>query len=127
MEPVTLIVSALVAAVAKLAEPAVNDAYNGLKTLIKQRFAGNAKVEGALEGLEEDPATWRKPLETALAQTDVQQDKEIIAAAETLQKVAGHETGKVVVSGNRQEGGEGNIQQNIGQAENSTIKGSDRQ
>ena len=61
MDPVSLVVAALVAGastgVGETAAQAVKDAYAGLKGLIKRRFAGNAKAEETLADHETDPET----------------------------------------------------------------------
>ena len=92
MEPISLIISALVAGVAKAAGDGVAkaagevapDAYNGLKTLIKRKFAGEPKAEMVLEEYETDPETYEAPLKKKLAEAGVDKDEEIIKAAQSL-------------------------------------------
>jgi len=86
MEPVSLIVAALVAGAAKAAGDAVPDAYIGLKTLIKRKFAGEPKAEMVLEEHESDPETYGVPLKKKLAEAGADQDEEIVQAAQELLK-----------------------------------------
>lgn len=86
MEPLTLIVAALVAGAAKAAGDAVPDAYTGLKALIKRKFAEDPKAEMVLEEHESDPETYEAPLKKKLAETGADQDEEIIQAAQKLLK-----------------------------------------
>jgi hypothetical protein len=90
MEPLSLIVAALVAgatAAAKdTATQAVKDAYQGLKTLVQRRFAGNAAAETALTEVEkpEKSELWRRPLEDAVRETKAYEQEEIVRAAQKL-------------------------------------------
>ena len=86
MEPLTLIVAALVAGAAKAASDAVPDAYTGLKALIRHKFAKDPKAEMVLEEHESDPETYEAPLKKKLAETGADQDEEIIQAAQELLK-----------------------------------------
>jgi hypothetical protein len=60
MDPVTLIVTAIVAGAAAAAKPtaeqAVKDGYAGLRTLIRRKFANQGEVKDALEQVEKKPA-----------------------------------------------------------------------
>src|SRR5687768_2542276 len=86
MDPVTLIVSALVAGAAsaatETASNAVKDAYSGLKTLLESRFRGKPTAETALAEAEADPDTWEKPLVKAVAEHG--SDEEVLALAQQL-------------------------------------------
>lgn len=84
MEPISLIISALVAGAAKAAGDAAPDAYKGLKVLIKRKFAGEPKAEMVLEEHEQDPETYEAPLKKKLAEVGADQDEEIIKAAQKL-------------------------------------------
>jgi hypothetical protein len=92
VDPITLIVAALAAGVSAgvgdSASQAVKDAYAGLKALIKKRFAGNAKAEETLADHETDPETYEKPLAKQLKVAGVQDDPEIVRAAEELLRKA---------------------------------------
>ena len=91
MEPLTLIVSALVAgataALQETASQAVKDAYAGFKALIQKRFAGKPEAEMALAQHEKKPDIWKEPLKDALTETDADKDPAIIEAADNLLKL----------------------------------------
>lgn len=91
MDPISMIVSALVAGAAasaeKTASQAVKDAYDGLKQLIKAKFKNDSHSHAALSTLEREPAEARPALEKALrAEVSVdEQDDAVKAAARLLQ------------------------------------------
>jgi len=90
MDPITVIVSAVMAGVAASAKglgtQAVKDGYAGLKALIVHKFGQKADVGDALEGVEKKPdsearqAVLKEELETAGAG----QDAEVVGQAQTL-------------------------------------------
>jgi hypothetical protein len=88
MDPVTLILTALVGGAAAggkaVATNAIKDAYSGLKTLIQRRFAGKPSAELALTEHENDPTTWEAPLKKALVDAQIDQDEDIIGAAQKV-------------------------------------------
>lgn len=88
MDPVTLIESALVAGAAASAKDtaniAVKDAYSGLKSLIVRLFSGKPKARETLADHEEDPETYEKPLRKALIEAHIEQEQEILEAAQKL-------------------------------------------
>ncbi|MDJ0747782.1 MAG: hypothetical protein QNJ32_31235 [Xenococcaceae cyanobacterium MO_167.B27] len=86
MDPISLIIAALVAGAAKAAGDAAPDAYNGLKALIKRKFTDEAKAEMVLEEHETDPETYEAPLKKKLAEAEADKDEEIIKAAQELLK-----------------------------------------
>lgn len=89
MEPITLIITALVAGAAKAAGDAAPDVYNGLKALIKRKFESKPKVKNAqnvLEEHEKSPKTYEAPLREKLAEAGADQDEQIIKAAQELLK-----------------------------------------
>lgn len=86
MEPISLIVAALVAGAAKAAGDAVPDAYVCLKALIKRKFSGEPKAEMVLEEHASDPETYEAPLKKKLAEAGADQDEEILQAAQELLK-----------------------------------------
>lgn len=75
MEPISLIIAALVAGAAKAAGDAAPDAYNGLKALIKRKFAGEPKAEMVLSEHETDPEIYEAPLKKKLAEFEVDKDE----------------------------------------------------
>lgn len=84
MDPITVIISALVAGTAKAAGDAVPDAYKGLKALIQKKFAGKPVAEAMLEEHEKDPETYAAPLKKNLVEAGVDKDEEILKAAQEL-------------------------------------------
>ena len=96
MEPISLIISALVAgatvAAKDTAGSVVKDAYNGLKELIKGKFAGKPEVAVALEKHEAKPEVWKEPLAETLKENGADKDEEIIKLAHELLKRADPET-----------------------------------
>ena len=104
MEPIT---TALVAALAKLAEPAIKDAYQGLKSLIVKKLGANHPAVDAVESLEKKPDSpgRRQILEEEIAASPAAADTEVTAAARTLlERVKTHGGQEIVqqdVTGNR--------------------------
>lgn len=121
MEPLTLILTALVAGVAagiqSTSGSAIKDAYEGLKALIKHKFAGNAAAELTLDQHEKDPQTWEKPLKKALADVQAEKDPTVLLEAQkllSLIKSTSQAAGvTVAVSGERAVGIGGNMSDSI--------------
>ncbi|BDM83558.1 hypothetical protein [Acaryochloris marina] len=84
MDPITLILTALVTGAAKVAGDAAPDAYKGLKALIQKKFAGKPEAEMTLAKHEEKPEVWKEPLKDALTEAGVDKDEEILKAAQEL-------------------------------------------
>jgi len=88
MDPVTLIVTALVAGAAAgagdTATQAIKDAYAAFKSLIKKKFAGNSAAEGAVEKLEKSPEAWTPALKEEIAAAGLDKDDQVLAAARAL-------------------------------------------
>jgi hypothetical protein len=88
MDPITLIVAALAAGAAAgvqgTAASAVKDAYAGLKTLVKKRFAGRPDAELILARHERAPQTWQAPLAAELSEAGADRDRDLLAAAHAL-------------------------------------------
>jgi hypothetical protein len=84
MDPITVILAALVAGAAKAAGDAAPDAYKGLKALIQKKFAGKPVAEAMLEEHEKDPETYAAPLKKNLVEAGVDKDEEILKAAQEL-------------------------------------------
>jgi hypothetical protein len=91
MEPLSLILAALIAGTAKTAGEAVQDAYKGLKTLIKRKFEGMLAAEMVLEEHEKDPETFAAPLKKKLAEAEADKDEEILKASQRLMEIANPE------------------------------------
>jgi hypothetical protein len=104
MDPIT---TALVAALGNLAEPAVKDAYEGLKNLIKKKLGEKHPVVEAVQNLEQKPGSngRRETLGEEIHASPAARDAEILAAAQTLlgraQKNAGHVAVNQKVKGDR--------------------------
>jgi hypothetical protein len=92
MDPITLILAALVAGLAAgtqdVAGSAIRDGYNGLKTLIQNKFAGKPKALDTLADYETDPDTYEKPLRKTLTEVGIDEvkDSDIITMANNLLK-----------------------------------------
>ncbi|HBY96210.1 MAG: hypothetical protein M5U01_39685 [Ardenticatenaceae bacterium] len=88
MDPVSLILAALVAGVAAgatdTASQAIKDGYAGLKDLIKKRLADKPQGEMVLAEYEKDPETWEKPLRKSLIETGADQDERIVRQAQQV-------------------------------------------
>jgi microcompartment protein CcmL/EutN len=126
MDPITLIVAALVAGAATGALDEVKDsakagvkaAYAKLRALATRRVAGNPGAEAALAEIETDPDTWKAPLAAKLKQVGAADDADLVAAAQHLMELvdqAGARAGKYNVTIKDSQGvqlGDGNIQVN---------------
>jgi hypothetical protein len=90
MDPITMIVTALVAgAVAAgkdVAAQAVQDSYAGLKALVVRKFSEKGNVAGALAGVEKKPDSeiWQTALKEELETAGAAQDAEVVAQARAL-------------------------------------------
>ena len=123
MDPITLILTALAAGAAlgvtDTASAMVKDAYAGLKTLARKRLGDGADAEWVLAKHEKAPEAWQEPLMAELASAGADQDRDLIAAAETLLNVlarAGMQAGKYTVHARGAQGvqvGDHNRQDNV--------------
>jgi hypothetical protein len=112
MDPVTIILTALVTGTAKAAGDAVPDAYRGLKALILKKFAGKPAAEMVLDEHEKDPETYAAPLKKNLMEAGIDKDEEILKAAkELLEQLKSHEPASGTI--NIGQGAKGVIGQNI--------------
>lgn len=86
MDPISLILSALVAGAAKTAGDVAQDAYNGLKALIKRKFESQGKSDSStiLDKYEEKPEKTKPLLEDELIEAGADKDEEIIKLAQKL-------------------------------------------
>ncbi len=99
MEPISILVSALVAgassALKDTASQAIKDTYQGLKSLVIENWKSNTKddvkaqsrVEILLEELENDPEVFKKPLEKKLKEIMPEPDAALIEQAKRLDKL----------------------------------------
>lgn len=104
MEPVT---AAIIAALAKLGEAAIQDGYQALKAALKRRFGQSSEVAQSVEKLEAQPdsAGRRAVVREELARVKANEDPELVAAAEALLEQVratpgGHQVVEQVVHGN---------------------------
>jgi hypothetical protein len=105
MDPIT---TAILAALAKLADPAIKDAYDGLKAIIKKKFGAHHEVVQAVENLEKKPDSIgrRETLKEEFVGSGATADAEILAAARSLlenlkKQPGGQEIVQQIVTGNR--------------------------
>ena len=105
MEPIT---TALIAALGKLAEPAVKEAYEGLKALIARKLGTRHAAVEAVGTLEKKPDSTgrRETLNEEIAGSAVATDAAIVAAAHNLLESVkrhggGQESVQQKVTGNR--------------------------
>ena len=80
----TALSAGAVAALQETAAAGVKDAYQGLKTLLQQKFAAQPKSNDHLEEYTRDPETWEKPLSKDLQQAAADKDEQILQAARAL-------------------------------------------
>src|SRR5664279_1646991 len=102
MEPISLIVSALVmgaaAAAKQVGGQALQDAYAGLKHLIEDRY----KRGGAIQALQEDPSSelQKKALEDSLTKAGADKDADVLTSANVVtQALAAAPQAAVVAAG----------------------------
>jgi hypothetical protein len=104
MEPISLILAALLAGVVtgagQSASSAVQDAYAGLRDALKRRLAARPAAQDAVEQFTRDPDAWKGNLEVHLQQAGAGQDQAILAAAASVLRQVdpeGASKGKYVV------------------------------
>ena len=92
MDPTTTVLAALAAGAAAAAKEtagtAIKDAYEGLKGLLKKKFAGKAMATAAVDEHAKDTATAESLLRPALRETAADRDAEVLAAAQRLLSLA---------------------------------------
>jgi hypothetical protein len=105
VDPVTLVVAALVAGAAaglkNTASSAVKDVYNGLKGLVRRKLADRPDGELVLARHEQDPQVWNKPLVQELTAAGAGDDPALVMAAQALMQLvdaAGSAAGRYQVS-----------------------------
>jgi len=86
MDPISLILSALVAGATQTAGGLAQDAYNGLKSLIKCKFESQGKSDSItiLDKYEQKPEKTKPLLEDELTEVGADKDEEIIKLAQKL-------------------------------------------
>jgi hypothetical protein len=89
MDPLTVILSALVVAGAKVGDQAIRDGYAGLKALIVRKFGHRQpKLEERIDDYVADQGTFQKPAEKALTDAGVPADQEVVDRAVELLRAA---------------------------------------
>ena len=106
MEPISLILAALVAgataAVKDTAGQAVKDAYKGLKDLMKKKFEGDPVAQVLVDAKPEQIKDAEVLLKNSITKAGVEKDDAIIKAAEEIMKKEdpeGASTGKYDLRG----------------------------
>jgi len=86
MDPISLILAALVAGATKTGGEVALDAYNGLKALIKHKFESQGKSDSVtiLDKYEQKPEKTKALLEDELTEAGADKDEEIIKLAQKL-------------------------------------------
>jgi hypothetical protein len=105
MDPISLVMAALVAGVAKgasqSATAAVRDAYAALRSVLQRRLADRPAARDAVEQYTADADAWRGNLEVHLKQAGIAQDQDVIGAAAQVLRLtdpAGASAGKYTVN-----------------------------
>ena len=93
MDPITLIVTALVAGASKIGGEAAADAYRHLLAAVRRHFAGHPQAENALGAHAGDPATGEMPLRQYLTERHVDADPTVTAAAQAVLTAVQQHTG----------------------------------
>ena len=91
MEPIALILTALVAGATAAAKDtagtAVKDAYNGLKLLLKKKFEGDALAQAVVDSKPEDIEKVEGLLKSKITEFGVEEDTEILQVAKELEEL----------------------------------------
>lgn len=130
IDPISLILAALVAGAAKTAGDVAPDAYKALKTLIKNKFESKGKSDSVtiLDKYEQKPEKTKALLEDELTEVGADKDEEIIKQAQKLMEQlkpqeAAEGKFSVQISGGTVQGltqsNSGTITQNYGKDKNS--------
>lgn len=90
MEPISMIVAALVLGISGVAGKVPSDAYAAFKALVRRRLATDKSGVEVLKGFEKDPEIYREPLRAVLERVDAHHDSELLKAAENFRLLAGH-------------------------------------
>jgi len=131
MDPITIILAALVAGVAAgsqaTAAEAVKDAYHALKGLIEHKVQGNVAAENALTKIEQKPEVWEPSLRAGLIEAGAQHDKDLLSASHKLLALVdakGFQMGKYQVQAENIQGSvqgdNANVTMNFGKSSSET-------
>ena len=90
MEPISLIITALVAGAAAAtkdtAAKAVKDSYEGLKMLIKRKFDGDSLAQAMIDAKPEEIKQAEGLLKGKISDAGVDKDEEVLKAAQEIMK-----------------------------------------
>lgn len=89
MDPITLIVTALVQGAAKAATDEVPDPYEDLQELLRRRFAGKPAAEMVLNEHASDTQTYEALLRVVLEEAGLADDPKVLGLARQLLKQLG--------------------------------------
>jgi Lon protease-like protein len=105
VDAITLIVTALAAGGASVLQDgtsaAVKDAYERVRALVRNRFAGRLDAEMVLARHEAAPQVWQGSLVAELTASGAENDADLVAAAQALMRLVdavGAESGKYAVT-----------------------------
>lgn len=84
MDPITI---AIVAALGKLSEQAIQDAYNALKLVIVKKFGADGRLFRSVKELEEDPNSeaGKMMIKEQVTKANALHDHDVLKALEALQ------------------------------------------
>jgi len=96
----SVILTAIVAALAKLAEPAVKDAYEELKSVLKRKASAHEpRIAETVKALEDKQSEPRKAvLQEALEDASLDRDAEVLELAKKILALTGSSEGGVTVT-----------------------------
>jgi hypothetical protein len=102
MDPITLIITALVAGASKVGGEAAMDAYRALMTRIRRRFAKNEMAQKVLDehanaAAGGEPGVWETPLRKYLTDMGAADDSSLITAAKAILEAAHQGSGTQVI------------------------------
>ena len=121
MDTGQFVATTLVAALLRVSEQAINDAYSALKVLLQRRFSDDDELQKMIERVETDPQKWQDTMILQLDERAEQLDSEIIQATKTLQSLLNKQSNNANMKTNIQQKGSGNIATG-GSITGSTIK-----
>lgn len=121
MDTAQFVATTLVAAVLRVSEQAINDAYGALKVLLQRRFSDDDELQKMIERVEADPEKWQDTIALHLDERADQLDSDIIQATKTLQNLLNKQPNNANMKTNIQQKGSGNIATG-GNITGSTIK-----
>jgi hypothetical protein len=97
MDPITAVI---VAALGKISEQAIHDAYNALKSIIAKKFGADGKLLRSVKDLEDDPDSeaGKMMIKEQAGKANVLNDPDVMNALQTLQSLLEKSLGKPIES-----------------------------